>query len=254
MSNSSLSTSLNLPIDRVLLGTTALWDAEAKWHDRDGLPIPPTPKLVLRTFTILRRWLDNEHIDITEYPLPDVGELNATIKKPWRTGLNGQEEPPFSKYYVVWFCDPQTGALYTYLNKTYGAKLAYEQLEEQIAVVRTLRGANVVPVVHLDERPMKTKKYGMKSRPHFHVIDWKVPANPNGTGDAQLPSQSSTQQLGGPTGAAAPAPPPAPSAAPTSASPPPTPEVKAASTLDQMKSAKPVTLGEIISDELPPYA
>ena len=69
--------------------------------------------------------------------------------------------------------------------------------------------------------------------------------------------QSTTPQLGGPTGAAAPVPNPAPSAVPASASPPsppPTSETKEASTLDQMKSAKPVTVGEIINDELPAWA
>ena len=69
--------------------------------------------------------------------------------------------------------------------------------------------------------------------------------------------QSPTPQLSGPTGAAVPGPNPAPSAAPISASPPslpPTSETKAASTLDQMKSAKPVTVGEMINDELPKWA
>ena len=106
------------------------------------------------------------------------------------------------------------------MNKTYGSKLAYERLEEQIAVVRALRGANVVPVVLLDQAPMKTVNFGMKSRPHFKVVDFKVPPGSGGDGDGQLMPQSPTPQLSGPTGAAAPAPNPAPSAAPASASPP----------------------------------
>ncbi len=165
-------------------------------------------------------------------------------------------------YYVVHFCDPQTGALYTFVNKTYGSKLAYERLEEQIAVMRALRGANVVPVVLLDQAPMKTVNFGMKSRPHFKVVDFKVPPGSGGERDEQLPPQSPTPQLSGPTGAAVSAPNPVPSAAPAlaapasaaPASPPPVPETKAVSTLDQMKSAKPVTVGEIINDELPPWA
>ena len=96
-------------------------------------------------------------IDIIEHPLPDVDALNAAIPKPWPIGLDGQEKPPWALHYVVYFCDPQTGSLYTFCNKTGGAQLAYEMLEEQIAVMRALRGTNVVPVVHLDQRPMKTK-------------------------------------------------------------------------------------------------
>ena len=66
----------------------------SQWRDRDGLPIPPAPKLVLGMRTILRRWVDKKPIDIAEHPLPDVDALNAAIPKPWPTGLNGQEEPP----------------------------------------------------------------------------------------------------------------------------------------------------------------
>jgi hypothetical protein len=77
-------------------------------------------------------------------------------------------------HYVVQFCDPQTGQLYTFVNKTFGSKLAYEQLEEQTAVMCALRGTNVVPVVLLDQAPMKTRNFGVKSRPHFKVIDFKA--------------------------------------------------------------------------------
>ena len=138
-----------------------------------------------------------------------------------------------------------------------GSKLAYERLEEQVAVARALRGANVVPVVLLDQAPMKTVNFGMKSRPHFKVIDFKVLPGSGGDGVGQLMQQSPSPQLSRPTGAAVPEPNPAPSAAPASASPPsppPAPETKPASTLDQMKSATPVTVGEIINDELPPWA
>ncbi|QHO75966.1 hypothetical protein ACH79_28495 [Bradyrhizobium sp. CCBAU 051011] len=249
-----MSPAFNLPTERVLLGTTAMWNAESKWTDRDGLPIPPTPKLVIGMRRIVRRWLDHTPIDITEQPLPDVDTLNAAIPKPWRPGLNGQEEPPYAVHYVVQFCDPQTGQLYTFVNKTYGSKLAYDQLEEQIAVMSALRGANVVAVVLLDQAPMKTRNYGMKLRPHFKVIDFKVPPGSGADGE-QLTPQSPPPQLSGATGAAAPVPKPDTSAAPALASPPsPDPETKAALTLDQMKSAKPVTVGEIINDELPPWA
>ncbi len=244
----------NLPTERVLLGTAAMWNAESKWTDRDGLPIPPAPKLVIGMRRIVRRWLDHKPIDITEQPLPDVDLLNAAIPKPWPPGLNGQEEPPYAVHYVVQFCDPQTGQLYTFVNKTYGTKLAYEQLEEQITVMRALRGANVVPVVLLDQAPMKTRNFGTKLRPHFKVVDFKVPPGSGADGERLMP-QSPMPQLSGETGAAAPASKPDTSAPPALASrPSPAPETKAAVTLDQMKSAKPVTVGEIINDELPSWA
>jgi hypothetical protein len=246
--------SFNLPTDRVLIGMQANWSAETKWVDRDGLPIPSTPKLVLGMRTIPRRWLDKKPIDVIEHPLPDVDELNASVPKPWPAGLNGQEEPPYARYYVVHFCDPQTGALYTFANKTYGSKLAYERLEEQVSVMRALRGANVVPVVLLDQLLMKTLNFGMKPRPHFQVVDFKAPSGSGSDGE-QLTLQAPTPLLSGATGAAAPAPKPEMGAVPALASSPsPVPETKAWSTLDQMKSAKPVTVGEMINDELPNWA
>ena len=243
---------VKLPTDRVLIGMQANWSAETKWVDRDGLPIPPTPKLVLGMRTILRRWLDKKAIDIIEHPLPDVDELNASVQKPWPTGLNGQEEPPYAVYYAVYFCDPQTGALYTYLNKTYGSKVAYERLEEQISVMRALRGTNVVPIVLLDQLLMKTTNFGMKPRPHFQIVDFKVP--PGSEAGGELP-QSPTPLLGGANPAATPASKPNASAAPAMMTPqPPAPETSAGLTRDQMKSAKPVTVGEMINDELPNWA
>ena len=235
----------------VLIGMQANWSAETKWVDRDGLPIPPTPKLVLGMRTILRRWLDKKAIDIIEHPLPDVDELNASVQKPWPTGLNGQEEPPYAVYYAVYFCDPQTGALYTYLNKTYGSKVAYERLEEQIAVMRALRGANVIPVVLLDQVPMKTMNFGMKSRPHFQVVEFKVP--PGSEADGEMP-QSPTPQLSARTRQSFPHRTLTRARRLPETSESPAPKTKAASMLDQMKSAKPVTLGDFIVDELPKWA
>jgi hypothetical protein len=231
-----------------------MWTAESNWTDRDDLPIPPTPKLVIGMRRIVRRWFDHKPIDITEQPLPDVDSLNAAIPKPWPPGLNGQEEPPYAVHFVVQFCDPQTGQLYTFVNKTFGSKLAYEQLEEQIAVMCALRGANVVPVVLLDQAPMKTRNFGVKTRPYFKVLDFKVPPGSGADGEQLMP-QSPTPPLSGATGAAAPAPKSDTRAAPAVASSPsPVSETKAASTLDQMKSAKPVTVGEMINDELPNWA
>ena len=249
-----MNTIFNLPTDRILLGTTALWNAEAKWHDRDGLPIPPTPKLVIGMRTILRRWVDKEPIDIIEHPLPNVDELNASVPKPWPTGLNGQEEPPYAVYYVVQFCDPRTGALYTFANKTYGSKLAYERLEEQISVMRALRGANVVAVVMLGQLLMKTMNFGMKPRPHFEVIDFKVPPGGGSDGDGQLIPQSPTPQLPL-AGAAAFGQAPAETAPSDSASSlSPISTTKGTSRLDELKSAKLVSMSEIIGDQLPPWA
>ena len=123
--------------------------------------------------------------------------------------------------------------------------------------MRALRGANVVPVVLLDQAPMKTENFGHEVAAALQGRRLQSP--PGGGGDdecaadaavadaaAQRPDRCSgsrtepCSECGSGLG--------------VSASPPPAPETKAASTLDQMKSAKPVTVGEIINDELPPWA
>jgi hypothetical protein len=147
----------------------------------------------------------------------------------------------------------KTGALYTYAHDTYGALLAYTALEEQIAVMRMLRGEHVFPMVHLERRPWKSAVYGMQMRPHLQPTgDWRSP------GGFQSVPQSPTPQLLGPATAAAPA--AAPTAAPAAptAPPPPAaaspPAASASTILDHMKPVKPVTVAELIADELPPWA
>ena len=117
--------------------------------------------------TALQRWKDNKPETITEHPLPDPKQLNAAIPvTEWEIGLDGKPRPPWKLVYVIYMIDLKTGAIFTYANSTYGAKLAYEHLEEQIGVMRMLRGEHVLPIVRLEKRPMKTQ-FGMKSRPHL---------------------------------------------------------------------------------------
>jgi hypothetical protein len=244
-----------LPGNRVTRGTPARFDETKDWSDRDGLPLP-NPMLVVGYTTILRRWKDHKPEDKTEHPLPDPSELNAAIPiAEWEVGINGQPEKPWKLTYVVYLVDLTAGSLFTYANSTYGAMLAYTNLEEQIAVMRMLRGEHVFPIVRLERRPMKTA-YGMKTRPHFHPIDWRAP------GGSQLMPQAPTPQLPGPTTTVAPtaAPTPAnptsPTPAPTSPLPPAaaTPAAPASTLLDHTKPVKPITVGELIADELPPWA
>jgi hypothetical protein len=151
----------------------------------------------------------------------------------------------------------KTGALYTYANSTFGAMLCYTQLEEQVAVMRMLRGEHVFPIVKLDRRPMKTA-FGMKTRPHLEIVDWRAPKG----GDGALVQSPATPQL--PPAAEAPTA-TTPSTAPAAATPPASSAVpgfilpaedsnKASTVLDHTKPVKPVTVGELIADELPPWA
>lgn len=229
-----------LPGDRFLRGTFAKWNETSGWT-ADGLPLPQT-MLVFDYTTVLQKWKDGQADVKTTHPLPDPNELNAKIPmSEWELDLNGKPTPPWKLNYVVYLVDGTiTGAIFTYANHTYGAKIMYERLEEQIAVTRMLRGEYVFPIVRLEKRPMPTR-YGQKTRPHLQPIDWRAP----GGGSKPTPA---TPQIGGPTT------PSTPSAA-TSGTPPAAPAAATASSiLDHTQPVKPVTVAELIADELPPWA
>jgi hypothetical protein len=238
-----------LPGDRVMRGTIARWASSTGWVDRDGLPIPET-MLVIGYITVLRRWKDKRPEYKTEHPLPDPDVLNAAIPiAEWEIGLDGKPRRPWALTYVIYLVDLKTGALYTYAADTYGAMQAYNALEEQIAVMRMLRGEHVFPIVRLEKRPWKSQTYGMQMRPHFQVVDWRA------SGGTPVVSPTPTPQLTGPlaaTPSAASAPATPASAPTTSSSAPVTPPQSPI--LDAMRPVKPVTVAEAIADELPPWA
>ena len=235
-----------LPGDRVMRGTIARWASSTGWVDRDGLPLPKT-MLVIGYITVLRRWKEKRPEYISEHPLPDPDVLNKAIPiTEWETGLDGKPRRPWALTYVVYLVDLKTGALYTYAHDTYGAMQAYNALEEQIAVMRMLRGEHVFPIVQLEQRPWKSQQYGMLMRPHFQVVDWRA------SGGTPVISSPSAPQL---TGPAVVTPPTATPAA--SATAPATPAAATATQspiLDAMKPVKPVSIAEVIADELPPWA
>jgi len=253
-----MSTDITGPIDggfpsgtpgkHELRGTPARWNETAKWIDRDGLPLP-SPMLVAGFTTELHRWKDKKLDKISEHPLPDPAQLNSTIPiAEWEMGLDGRPRAPWALTYVVYLVNLNTGALYKYANSTFGAMLLYNNLEEQVMVMRMIRGNHVLPIVNLEQRPMKTQ-FGMKTRPHLHIVDWRAPGGDDGGGQPKPVPQSPTPQISGPV--STPTPTPTTSTTPPPASPP---AAATSSILDHTKPVKPVTVGELIADELPPWA
>src|SRR5262249_51934510 len=137
--------------------------------------------------------------------------------------------------------------------------------EEQVAVMRMLRGEHVFPVVRLEQRPWKSQKFGMQMRPHLQILDWRAPGGLSGS---QFMPQSPSPQLPRPATTAAPVPgPAAPAPDPASAAPTPGPAAPAATAtssataapstapasmvLDHTKPVKPITLAELVADEIP---
>jgi hypothetical protein len=173
--------------DRFVRGTLLRWNQN--WTDRDGLP-PPSPMLVVAINEVLQRWQNGRPEVIADKPLPDPDDLNAAIPvAEWEIGMNGQPTPPWAHTIAVYLIDPGAGGFYTFASATTGAHIAFDKLKENVISMRMLRGARVMPLVRLDQRPMKTK-FGTKSRPHFEVVGWKVAGE-----TAALPAESTPQAL-----------------------------------------------------------
>src|SRR5262245_46784647 len=158
---------------------------DGRWS-ADDLPVPE--RLLVASYTRgLQCWKGGElldELDERDGPLPDVGELNDQIPQTeWDTGLDGNPRPPWVLAYVVYLVDPETAELYTFINSTFGARMAYERLVDRLEMRRRMRGTNVTAVVRPDSRQMKTK-FGTKLRPEFTIIDWR---EIGGGQPAQLP-------------------------------------------------------------------
>jgi cell division septation protein DedD len=233
-------------------GTFLKWNDSTGWVTRDGLA-PPQPLLVIAVKELLQRWLAGEPENIFDQPLPDPDELNAAIpKSEWETGIDGVPRPPWAHTVAVYLVCPATGQAFTYTSSTIGAHIAYDQLREAVITMRALRGARVMPLVLLGDRPMKTK-FGMKLRPNFEIIGWRAPGEPQPIAGEMQP------QLTAPTTAPATAAPSEPTETPASqaqakskkAQPKPKSTMKvAAETLSTMRSVEPVSLREEMDDDL----
>jgi hypothetical protein len=244
---------------RLLKGLFLKWSESTHWIDRDGLT-PPSPLLVVAIKPVLQRFKDNKVEIIDTFPLPDPKELNAAIPtSEWQIGLDGKPRPPWQHTVVVYLVNLATAQFYTYANATIGAHIAYDNLKEAVITMRALRGSKVMPLVGLAERPMKTK-FGMKTRPHFEILDWKTPGGEDSTALPNKPApQLPPAAAAAPTTATS-----ATSTASTSTPTTPTPTPPSAQprqgkptinlteeTVAAMGTPKPVTTDELLNDSIP---
>jgi hypothetical protein len=198
--------------------------------------------------TALEMWRVEEGRNVVEhkfdYPLPDPEVLNDAIPlSEWKKGLNGQPEQPWKLIFIVVMINTTTGAVYAYKNSTYGARLMHEQLVERIAVKQMLCGEHVLPIAQLEKRPWHSAAFGPQLRPHLEPIDWRKIGGGDEPPTPLLPAPTPT------TAPASAAPADASAAAPTAAS-----TASPSTVPDSTKPVKPMTVGEFIADELPPWA
>ena len=173
--NSNLPT---IDTDRVIQGEI-LRCVDGRWSLRDGTAITSdTSLLAIGTSEALQSWRDgmpmaDPIIKQPGEPLPDIDELNAQIpREEWEIGLDGQPRPPWQHVYIAYFVNTVDASVYTFINTTIGARIAVERLQDRVKWMRTLRGANVAPLVKLDAKEMKTR-FGTKMRPEFTIVEWR---------------------------------------------------------------------------------
>jgi hypothetical protein len=223
----------------------ARWNDTQHWRDRDGIAMTGQ-YLIGVVGEGLRRWKDKVPTLLLEKPLPDPDQLNSEIPiTEWENGLTGNPQPPWRRVVLVLLIDPATGALYQFISDTWGARIAFNLLQEAVIVMRSLRGAQVLPLVNLSERPMKTN-FGWSTRPHFEIISWKTPG-----GDPAAIPPKPTPQIAAP----APTPTPTPPATPATTPPAQPRQPKQPVNLSEytkavMGDVKPVTTEEFLDDSL----
>jgi hypothetical protein len=186
---------------RLIKGTRVGWNDTKHWYDRDGLPLP-SELMLISIRKVLRRWHDGRAEIIDTQPLPRLDDLNSKIPNDrWEIGIDGKPRPPWESTVVLYFIDLATGESYTFASATIGAHIAYDRICDAVRNMRALRGAKVLPLVHLSERPMNTK-VGPRTRPHLEIVGWKYPGedlSPAPQPDATPPPTAAPSKVHEPT-------------------------------------------------------
>jgi hypothetical protein len=163
------------PSERLIQGEILKCN-DGHWFTRHGQDFEHgKPMLVVNMARALQHWQFEQPVaTIVEkpgQPFPDADDLNAAIPRDqWENGLDGKPRPPWQLQYVVYLIDPIDGGMYTYLNSTKGARIAFDQLRSRMNNMRALSGKQLVPVVELDERRV-SKEYN-KIGPFFRPVRW----------------------------------------------------------------------------------
>jgi hypothetical protein len=125
------------------------------------------------------RWNDNNRPQetiplIRGAPCPDLKAMNAAIPQAqWRTGLDGNPEPPYQLRRVLEFLDPKNMERLSWPHKVtvVGSTRAAEELEGRIKIARRVCGKNVCPVAKLTHTFMPTR-FGGQERPYLAIVYW----------------------------------------------------------------------------------
>jgi hypothetical protein len=90
----------------------------------------------------------------------------------WPDGLDGKPADPWRYAKFLYLVDPLSAEVFTFTSSTTGGRIGISDLSAQIQLMRGTR-PGAVPIIELQSRQMKTK-FGMKPRPFFQVMGWRV--------------------------------------------------------------------------------
>jgi hypothetical protein len=192
--------------DRMIAGDKLRCDITKSppWIHADGSPIELTREwLVLTTREAVQKWSGDTVVEtiikMKGEPLPDLDKLNeAAPQSEWREGPNGMAGP-WQWAVLVYLLDPRTAGRATYAGGSTGARIGVDELRDNVSSMRMLRGQAVRPIVMLDLKPMKTKKFGIKQRPYFRPVRW-VELNVGASAVPKIEHQADPQKPALPAG------------------------------------------------------
>jgi hypothetical protein len=133
--------------DRTVVGNLIKYTSDNGWTE-SGLQVESNKKLAaLAVNKVLQRWQEERVIEtIAQKPLPDAEEMNAAIPEiEWDKGPDGKPRPPWQLAHIVYLLDIETCEKFTFVSASIGAKIAVCALQDRVAWMRKLRGADVVP-------------------------------------------------------------------------------------------------------------
>jgi hypothetical protein len=174
MSNLIVSDGFTTDISGRVIQGVLIKCVDGHWSSKSDTDLPEK-LLAIGVIDIMQRWEKQKPVDvIIAEPgkrLPDIDELNGEIPgAEWELGPDGNPKPPWQFQHIVYLVDPDTAAKYTFASGTTGARIAVDNLRDQVSTMRMLKG-HVTPIVALGDAPMSTK-FGMKVRPAFDVVGW----------------------------------------------------------------------------------
>jgi hypothetical protein len=103
-------------------------------------------------------------------PKPHVAEAD------WLKDLNGKPAHPWKLTHYAYLLDIKTGEVSTFWTNTIGGRIAIDQLNEQVTLMRGMK-PGAIPVVELQSTDMPTQYGGTTPRPGFRILGYKERSN-----------------------------------------------------------------------------